>query len=54
MTQVLDMPATIAALEAAGVSTERPMAIDPNTRRILEALCLRHGVAAVFKAGEGQ
>lgn len=49
MTQTLDIPATIAALHAAAVAVDWAMSRDPNPRRILEALCIRHGVAAVFK-----
>lgn len=48
MTRTLDIPATIEALHKAGVSVAE-MSRDPNTRRILEALCIRHGVDAVFK-----
>lgn len=44
----LDIPATIAALHKAAVATDKALARDPNPRRILEALCVRHGVAAVF------
>lgn len=52
MIQELDIPATIAALHAAAVAVDWAMARDPNPRRILEALCIRHGVPAVFKKGE--
>ena len=51
MTRVLDIPATTQALRDGRVDVEAAFARDPNTRRIIEALCLRHDIAAVFKDG---
>lgn len=49
MTRALDIPASILALRAADVAVDGAMARDPNPRRIIEALCVRHNVDAVFK-----
>lgn len=49
MTRTLDIPATILALHLAEVPVDFAMARDPNPRRIIEALCVRHNVDAVFK-----
>lgn len=49
MTRTLDLEATKRALLKAGFDPEPGLKKDPNTRRLLEALCLRHNVAPVLK-----
>lgn len=51
MTRVLDLPATIQALQAGGIDTAAALMRDPNPRRIIQALCVRHDISAIFKAG---
>lgn len=49
MTRQLDIEATKAALVESKVSLEPGMSRDPNTRRLLEALCVRYNVPMVFR-----
>jgi hypothetical protein len=49
MKQDLNMLATIKALTDAGLEVETILNRDPNTRRLLEALCIRYNVKAVYK-----
>lgn len=48
MSRVLDFEATERALRQAGIDPHDTILLDPNRRRILESLCLRHKVQAVY------
>jgi hypothetical protein len=50
VSQVLDLPATIHALQDSGIDTAAALMRDPNPRRIIEALCVRHEIQAIYKA----
>ena len=45
----LDIEATTRVLRDAGIDPAAVWNPDPNTRRLLEALCIRHNVTAVYK-----
>jgi len=49
MNRTLDVSATIKALTAAGLDVEPILSRDPNTRRLLEALCVRYNVLPVYR-----
>lgn len=45
----LDLEATKAALVGAGVDPAPGLKRDPNVRRLLEALCVRHNIQPVYQ-----
>lgn len=49
MLRTVDLEATKAVLIAAGIDPEPGLKRDPNTRRLLEALCIRHNIPPVYK-----
>lgn len=49
MSRTLDIPATIKVLQQGGIDTAAAMMRDPNPRRIIEALCIRHEIPAVYR-----
>lgn len=49
MTRQLEIEATKAALVESKIPLEPGMSRDPNTRRLLEALCVRYNIPPVFK-----
>jgi hypothetical protein len=48
--RTLDLPATIRALQEGGIDTAAALMRDPNPRRIIEALCVRHDIPAIYRA----
>jgi hypothetical protein len=52
MTRDLDVLATTRALLQGGIDPEPILQRDPNTRRLLEALCIRHNIPAVYRTQE--
>jgi hypothetical protein len=48
MSRELDFEATERALRQAGIDPNDTIRHDPNRRRILESLCVRHNVPAVY------
>lgn len=49
MMRTLDIPATTQALQDAGIDPAAVFNPDPNTRRLLESLCIRHKIEAIYK-----
>jgi hypothetical protein len=52
MIPVLDLEATMRALLQAGIDPEPGLKRDPNIRRLIEALCVRHNVPRIYQAEE--
>jgi hypothetical protein len=52
MTRVLDIEATTRLLREAGHDPSSVFNPDPNTRRLLESLCIRHNIPAVYRQSE--
>lgn len=48
MKRKLDIEATTRALRQAGIDPDESVLRDPNTRRILESLCIRNRIPAVY------
>jgi hypothetical protein len=50
MIRTRDLPATIQVLQDGGIDAAAALMRDPNPRRIIEALCVRHDIPAIYRA----